>query len=79
MTKQPTIFNESDATAYLTKRLVRRKMLHKAKSIKGAMVLKDHMEVVEMFGETFYSRACISNYLARTLIPEIKRLDKAKA
>jgi len=79
MTKQPDILNENEALAYLTKRLVRRKMLRKARAIKGAMDLKDHIEVVEMFSDTFYSRACIANYLARTLIPEIKRIDKAAA
>jgi len=73
------VLSESQAMAYLTKRLVRLKMLRKAEAIENAMVLKEHIEVVEMFSETFYSRACIANYLARTLIPEIKRIDKAAA
>jgi len=79
MAKQMDVLSESQAMAYLTKRLVRLKMLRKAEAIENAMVLKEHIEVVEMFSETFYSRACIANYLARTLIPEIKRIDKAAA
>jgi len=54
-------------------------MLRKAKRIEGSMILKDHIEVVEMFSETFYLRSCICDYLARTLIPQIKELGRAKA
>ena len=79
MARQPDILNENEALAYLTKRLVRRKMLRKAKRIEGSMILKDHIEVVEMFSETFYLRSCICDYLARTLIPQIKELGRAKA
>jgi len=79
MPVQQSIFNEAEAMAYLTKRLVRRKMLSKARAIENAMVLKDHVEPFDMLGETFYLRTCISDYLARTLIPEIKRLQKARA